>query len=137
MLCLLAKSRVVGLSKKRAASKTHTEKIIDSSSFVALKSAEKRIKRWVAPKKMQKIASGNALFRPRMRFWRIFGSRIEPKIHEKCVRKSNRKNAKNKTLTCARMRWVGVMRGASGRGWRVHTSYEFPPKGACRIMQSV
>ena len=34
------------------------------------------------------------------------------------------------------MRWVGVMRGASGRGGRVHTSYEFPPKGACNIMQN-
>ena len=34
------------------------------------------------------------------------------------------------------MCWVGVMRWASGRGGRVHTSYEFPPKGACNIMQN-
>ena len=54
----------------------------------------------------------NALFRPRVRFWSIFGSRIGRKIHAKCGRKGNRKKVEKKNEIG---RLDGGMRGAGGR----------------------
>ena len=47
-------------------------------------------------RKSHPLPISDALFRPQLRFWSIFGSRIGPKIHEKCGPKCDGKKFKKK-----------------------------------------
>ena len=61
----------------------------------------------------------------RGRFSPIFGSRPEPKIHQKCGRERDpKKSRKKKRQHATKTRGVGVMRWASGEVRRGHTSYD-------------
>ena len=75
-------------------------------------------------RKSHATPSPNALFRPRVRFLAILGPQMGAKNHEKCVRKRVRKNGWKKNT---KMRWVGVMRWASGRGGRDALACINPP----------
>ena len=89
-------------------------------------------------RKSHPAPSLGALFRPRTRFWSILGSRRgEAKFMKNALEEVTAKNAKKKSQRCGNTRWSGVMRWASGEVRRGHTPYDSPPKGACRIMQSV
>ena len=99
---------------------------------------EERLRRAPAPKTAENRTRRRLwehFFGPGPDFGRFWGPGWEAKFMKNALEEVTAKNAEKKSIGCDRMRWVGVMRWASGRVGRVILRMISLPKGACRIMQ--
>ena len=128
MLYLLAKPRVAGLQKKGSAAQNARQKKQRFFIIVCLQIVVK-LRKTTALSKIRKKQPFRAHFcGPGCDFDRFLGPGWEAKIAKIAFENASEKKHKKKSQRCVGMRQSSVMRWASGRGGRVPTSLELPPK---------